>query len=263
MEWFIYIAGMLLLGTGVGLMSAALGLGGGILMVPAFLAFVPGMDAHTAKGTSLFIIIFVAGLNAWRIAGKWPERPWRLVFLLAGGSIVGSLFGSWLTDQLPAEAVLWAFLTLIALVALRSFFLTDRYVSEAEVKKRSILSVLIGFVAGLAGGATGTGGGAVMIPLALMAGISGNRRVVGLSNMVMAATALAGTFIHIQAPTIYEGAYTYGHVCFGLAPLVFIGAQAGSYPGAWLNAHMSLRVRRTVMGILLLVISARILAGLL
>jgi len=263
MDTFIFVVEMLLLGVGVGLMSGALGLGGGILMVPAFLAFVPDMDAHTAKGTSLFIIIFVAAFNAWRIAGKWPERPWRLAALLAGGSVVGSILGSWLTDRLPAEGVLWAFLLLIVLVAIRTFFIQERFVSEAEVRQRKGLSVGIGFVAGFAGGGTGTGGGAVMIPLALMAGISSNRRVVGLSNMVMAATALAGTLVHLQAPTVYPGAWTYGHVCIALAPLVFIGAQAGSYPGAWLNARMSLRVRRTAMGVLLLVISARILAGLL
>ena len=65
MNPLFFYPGMLFLGVGVGLMSGALGLGGGILMVPAFLEFVPVMDPHTAKGTSLLII-------------AWPRPTWRL-----------------------------------------------------------------------------------------------------------------------------------------------------------------------------------------
>ena len=66
-ELLLSVARMMLIGSGVGLISAALGWGGGILMVPAFLEFVPGMDPHTAKGTSLFIIVFVSTTNVWRL----------------------------------------------------------------------------------------------------------------------------------------------------------------------------------------------------
>ena len=262
MDWVVYIVEMLLLGVGVGLLSAALGLGGGILMVPAFMTFVAGMDEHTAKGSSLFIIIFVALFNAWRHNHGRDDIPWALAGVLAMGSIVGSYTGAWVTARLPADTVIAIFLVFIIIVGLRTFFIQPRHVEESEVRKRSALALLIGFTAGLAGGATGTGGGAVLIPLALIAGIASNMRVVGLSNMVMVATSIAGTVAHLQAAQMFHGPMTVGHVEFSMAPLVFMGAQIGSLPGKRLNAVLTLPRRRVVMGVLLVVIGLRMAWGL-
>ncbi|MEA3364123.1 MAG: TSUP family transporter, partial [Candidatus Hydrogenedentes bacterium] len=93
MNPLLFYPGMIILGIGVGLMSGALGLGGGILMVPAFLTFVPGMDPHTAKGTSLMIIVFVAAVNVWRLNRGHDNWQWRLALQVSIGSIVGGYFG--------------------------------------------------------------------------------------------------------------------------------------------------------------------------
>ena len=99
--WFVIE--MLLLGCAVGMISAALGLGGGIFMVPAFIFFVKGMDAHTAKGTSLFIIIFVSLVNAWRLNRQQDDRQLGLAIVFASGSVVGGYLGSWVTTLLPSS----------------------------------------------------------------------------------------------------------------------------------------------------------------
>jgi uncharacterized membrane protein YfcA len=262
MDWLFYSVEMLLLGAGVGLLSAALGLGGGILMVPAFMTFIAGMDEHTAKGSSLFIIIFVALLNAWRHNRGRDDIPWALAAVLAVGSVSGGFAGAWVTARLEASTVIAIFLVFIMAVGLRTFFIEPRHVDESAVRRRTPLALLIGLVAGLAGGATGTGGGAVLIPLALMTGIASNMRVVGLSNMVMVATSIAGTVAHLQAEAIFQGPYTVGHVEFSMAPLVFLGAQLGSLPGKRINALLTLPRRRVVMGVLLLLVSARMAWGL-
>ena len=97
---------ILMFGVGVcvGVLNAALGIGGGILMVPALRETIPGIDAHTAKGTSLFIIIFVAGLNAWR-QNRGKEIPWRLIIELAAGSILGGYAGARFTGYLSGTTV--------------------------------------------------------------------------------------------------------------------------------------------------------------
>jgi uncharacterized membrane protein YfcA len=255
---YLFIFEMLLLGLGVGLMSGALGLGGGILMVPAFMTFVPGMDAHTAKGTSLFIIIFVSFLNAVRHMRDDPNKPWNLMAVLATGSVIGGYFGAWVTGLMSDRWVVGLFMILLAVLGYRTFFIQQKHVDESQVRQRTTLSVLLGFVTGIVSGATGTGGGAVLIPLALMAGIVTNERVVGLSNMVMVITSIAGSVAHFRADQIYDGAWTYGQIDLALVPLVFIGAQLGSPPGKWLNQHLTLRRRRVAMGVLLLIIAVRL-----
>lgn len=248
-----------LIGVGVGIISGALGLGGGILMVPAFMTFIPGMETHTAKGTSLFIIIFVAALNAWRFYRKADRWPWTLAGYLAAGSIVGSYLGAWVTAMMPESAVLAIFIIFLVMLAARTFFLQPKPEAERPEHGNRAIIVGIGMVAGLFGGATGTGGGSVLIPLALMAGIASNASVVGLSNLVMVATAIAGSVAHLRAERIYELDPTVGHVYLAIVPLVFIGAQVGSQLGTRLNTRMTLHTRKLLMVGLLVIIGARLL----
>jgi uncharacterized membrane protein YfcA len=118
--------------------------------------------------------------------------------------------------------------------------------------------VLIGFSAGLVGGGTGTGGGAILVPLALWAGIVSNERVVPLSNTVMVFTSASGTLAHVFAEKTVDMPWTVGLVNVSLAPLVCVAAIAATRPGRWLNAKLSLPRRRLVMGTLLAIIAARL-----
>ena len=261
MNPLLFYPGMLVLGVGVGLMSGALGLGGGILMVPAFLEFVPGMDPNTAKGTSLLIIVCVAAVNVWRLNQGHDDWQWRLAIQVSFGSISGAYLGGWVTQFLEDRTVIWVFIVLLGLVGIRTFFIEPPKVSNDAVRSRNTLAILIGFAMGLASGLTGIGGGAVLVPLALIAGITSNERVVALSNMVMVPTCLAGAFAHMVQdvnPAITLP-FAVGKVNLALVPLVFIGAQGGSPIGKWINDRLKLKVRRIVMGLVLVVITARLL----
>jgi uncharacterized membrane protein YfcA len=221
-------------------------------MVPAFIFFVTGMDAHTAKGTSLFIIVFVSMVNAWRLNRNNDDPQWGLAAVVAGGSIVGGYFGSWITTKLSDAGVIWVFISLLAFVGFRTFFIQPRVIHKHEVRKRNALAVAFGALAGTVGGATGTGGGAVLVPMALMAGLVTNERAVALSNTVMVATSIAGTIPHLLAEKTSDLPWTVGHVNFALAPLVFVGAQL-AIPAAWrFERWLTLPRRKAVMGILLL-----------
>jgi len=253
------LLGLLVLGAGAGAISASLGLGGGIIMVPAFIEFV-GMDPHTAKGTSLLIIIFIAALNAWRLNRGYGDQRWALATFLAGGSIVGGYFGGWITSRMSPSAVLWIFIGLLGLLGLRTFFLEPKEVREENTRQRYSLAVAIGILTGVVSGATGTGGGVVLVPLALMAALVTNERVVGLSNLVMVATSIAATLAHLRAEPISNLPWTVGQVNFAVAPAVFIGAQIGSPWGKKLNDRLTLPRRRMAMGVLLILIVVRLVA---
>lgn len=254
----LYVAGMLVLGLSVGLISAALGLGGGIFMVPAFIEFVPGMDPNTAKGTSLFIIIFVAAANTWRLNRNYDDWQLPLAGVLALGSIAGAYLSGWFTASLPPKAVLWIFIAFVGLAAARTFFLKPILVNAEDVRRRRAVAVLIGFATGAASGATGIGGGAVLVPLALWAGLVTNERVSALSNTVMVATCSAGALAHFLAEKTTQMDWTTGQVNVALAPLVFLGAQAAGPLGKWVNARLTFNRRKVVMGLVLLVIALRL-----
>jgi hypothetical protein len=251
--WFVIE--MLLLGCAVGTISAALGLGGGIFMVPAFLFFVNGMDAHTAKGTSLFIIIFVAAVNTWRLNRVEEDRQFGLALVMACGSVVGGYLGSWITTLLSDAVVIWVFITLLTFVGIRTFFIKPVVVRKEDVRKRTGLAVFFGVLSGAVGGATGTGGGMVLVPLTLIAGLVTNERAVALSNMVMVVTSISGTIPNLLAERSAGLPWTCGHVNFALAPLVFIGAQIAGPFAVRLEKWLTLPRRKVVLGVLLLVIT--------
>ncbi len=253
-----FIATMLALGAGVGIVSAALGIGGGTLMVPAFLALIPQMDINTAKGSSLFAIMFVSGYQAWEARRAGIKSPWDVVGACAAGSIFGGYAAGAITALLREDLVTWIFIALLMFAGLRTFFLKQRLVREGEVRKRWLLSIAIGVAAGVVGGGTGTGGGLVLVPLALWAGIASNERVVALSNTVMVATSAAGALAHAMADGVADAPWTYGLVNVSLAPLVCVGAIAFTKPGRWINQRLSLPRRKAVMGTILVLIAMQL-----
>ena len=257
MDIFAFVIEMLLIGIAVGLISSVLGLGGGIVMVPAFVTFIAGMDGHTAKGTSLLVIVFVSALNAWRQNRGYPI-DWGLVIPLAAAAIIGGYAGGWLTARMPERIVLLPFLLMMLITAAQTFLLKEIPVPDDPKPGRRSRAGGIGLLAGLVSGATGTGGGIVMVPLSLMAGFVTNARVTALSNLVMVPMSIAGTAAHVMAPKTTDLAWTTGQVTWSLLPLVFLGAVVSSYWGRRLNTVLPLHYRRVLLGTLLIVIIIRI-----
>lgn len=260
MDWFLFVVEMLVIGVVVGLISNVLGLGGGVVMVPAFVTFVDAMDINTAKGTSLLIIAFVAGVNAWRMGVGAVRPPAKLVSSLVITSMIGGFAAGYATGLMPEDIVTWILIFFILLVAVRTFFLQPPVVTDDDVVHRPGVALGIGLFSGVVGGGTGTGGGAILVPLALMAGLTTNSRVVLLSNTVMAATAAASAVAHMLATqtTPYTD-YVLGQVYFPLVPVVFAGAMAIGPAGRRINARLSLGWRKALLGGLLLIIVARLM----
>jgi len=175
--------------------------------------------------------------------------------------MAGGYIGGWVTQFFGDRVVIWIFIVLLGFAGIRTFFIEPPRVPESEVRSRNTLAILIGFAMGIASGLTGIGGGAVLVPLALIAGITSNERVVALSNMVMVPACLAGALAHmVQDPNLeIPLPFAVGITNLALVPLVFLGAQAGSPIGKWINEHLTLKVRRVVMGLVLVVLTANLL----
>jgi uncharacterized membrane protein YfcA len=259
LDTLIFILTMLAVGCGVGILSAALGIGGGVLMVPTFLALYPQMDIHTAKGSSMFIITFVAAYNALHMNRGDMRNPMKLITSIAIGSITGGFLAGWLTAKLSDTYASWIFIALLLFAATRTFLLKEKEVTEEQVQKHTILAAIIGFLSGVVAGATGTGGGAIFVPFALMAGIVSNKKVVALSNAVMAAAAAAGTIAYLTSPQTTDMPGTIGLTNISFAPFILIAAIATAPLGRKLNQHLTFNRRRIIMGALLLFITIRLI----
>lgn len=88
----------LLIGLSAGVLSGLVGVGGGIIMVPALIFFM-NYTQHQAQGTSLAVltlpVVILASLYYYQQCQKLGTPiDLKIVGLLAGGFIVGGFFGS-------------------------------------------------------------------------------------------------------------------------------------------------------------------------
>ena len=92
----------LILGLVTGAFSGLIGIGGGLLLIPA-LVFLFGMEQHQAQGTTLALMIPPIGLLAAMTYWKAGYVDIKAAALICAGFFLGGFFGAKLAILLPAK----------------------------------------------------------------------------------------------------------------------------------------------------------------
>lgn len=111
---FILIA----VGILAGFVAGGLGVGGGIIIVPA-LIFIFGFTQHHAQGTSLAVLLFPIGILAVWNYYKNGYVNFKFVFILVLAFVIGSYFGSLLSVHLPAKILKKTFGVLMLIAGIK------------------------------------------------------------------------------------------------------------------------------------------------
>lgn len=109
---------LLLIGAAAGLIGALCGVGGGIIMVPAF-AIGLGMEQRNAVATSMAAVVvtaLVATANNMRSEGL---IQWKMVLIVSASAAVFAWFGSDWMKQLSNPVLTKIFAVLMIAVGLR------------------------------------------------------------------------------------------------------------------------------------------------
>jgi uncharacterized protein len=89
-----------LLGITAGALSGLIGIGGGVIIVPA-LVFLFGFSQHAAQGTTLALLVPPIGiLGAWTY-WRQGDVDIRIATFICLGFLFGSLLGARVATQLP------------------------------------------------------------------------------------------------------------------------------------------------------------------
>ena len=127
---------IILIGIAAGMLSGLVGVGGGLIIVPALVYFI-GMSQHSAQGTSLGLILLPVGILGVLAYNKQGHVDMKIVGLLAIGFVAGSFFGSKIALNLPQETVKKFFAVLMILVAIKMiFFDKPKTVSPSTITLR-------------------------------------------------------------------------------------------------------------------------------
>ncbi len=120
--WWVFVA----LGICAGILSGALGLGSGIILVPT-LVLICGFGQKSAQGTALAAMVPMALLGALRY---WRNPAIDInalpVGLIICGALVGALVGTELAFRQPDPILRKVFAAVLVIAALRMFMTSGK-----------------------------------------------------------------------------------------------------------------------------------------
>jgi uncharacterized protein len=113
-----FISLAILTGLAAGLLGALCGVGGGIIMVPAFVALL-GLEHKQAVATSMAVIIITAIAATLNNTRANNLIDWRIVAAVGAASAVSAWFGSDLMRSLSNQTLTRTFGVLLVVFGLR------------------------------------------------------------------------------------------------------------------------------------------------
>jgi len=114
---------LILSGIGIfaGMMSGFIGIGGGVIIVPALVYFM-GVTQHTAIGTSLLLMLPPIGILAVMNYYKASHINWGYGLVIAIAFIIGGYFGSKISLRLNANVVKMVFGIFMLYVSIKMIY---------------------------------------------------------------------------------------------------------------------------------------------
>ncbi len=111
----------LLLGLVAGIFSGLIGIGGGVIIVPA-LVFLFGLSQHQAQGTTLALLVPPIGLLAAWTYYKQGYVDLKIAALICVGFFLGGLLGARLATGLSNATLERIFGVALLLIAIKMIF---------------------------------------------------------------------------------------------------------------------------------------------
>ena len=221
-----------------GFMAGLLGVGGGIIMVPALyyaftvLDFDIATRMHISVGTSLAIIVPTSIISA-KTHMEHKAVDVNLVKSFGIFIVVGVIGGTFLAVNLRTSDFILFFSIMAFIVGLFFIFFRDKFLENPKKIKDSIKNisgVAVGFISVL----LGIGGGSLMVPFMRTFGYD-IRKSIGTASAIGILIAISGTITMITGGEIINNIstpYTIGYInLFGFivfVPVTMLMARIGA-----------------------------------
>jgi hypothetical protein len=112
---------LVLIGLVAGMLSGFVGVGGGMVIVPALVYFL-GFSQYQAQGTSLFVLSMPVVILAVMNYAKGGHVNWKFGLFIASAFIIGGFLGSKLALKIPIAWVKIIFGLIMAYVSVKLLF---------------------------------------------------------------------------------------------------------------------------------------------
>ena len=246
-----------------GFMAGLLGVGGGIIIVPALyyaftvLDFDIATRMHLSVGTSLAIIIPTSIIST-KTHMEYDAVDFKLIKSFGFFILLGVIGGTFLAVNLKTPAFILFFSIMAIIVGLFFIFFREQLLKNPKIisdSAKNISGVIIGFISVL----LGIGGGSLMVPFMRTFGYD-IRRSIGTAAGVGFLIAVFGTITMITGGKIVDNIntpYSLGYVNL-LGFLVFVPVtMIMARIGAKAVYKIDKNILSKIFGIFLIIVSVR------
>ncbi len=249
--------------AGAGFMAGLLGVGGGIVMVPALYYAFTVLDfdivtrMHLSVGTSLAIIIPTSIISTMTHK-EYDAVDFKMVRSFGVFILAGVIGGTFLAVNLKTPALVLFFSIFALMVGLFFIFLREKLVDnpkQISAIVKNISGVIIGFISV----PLGIGGGSLMVPFMRTFGYD-IRKSIGTAAAVGFLIAVTGTITMITGGKIIDNVntpYSIGYInLLGFAvfvPVTMVMARIG----AKVVHKIDKKLLSKIFGIFLILVSIR------
>ena len=253
---------LLVIGAFAGVLAGLLGVGGGIVLVPAFYyAFSAlGYDSpqlmQLCLGTSLATII-VTSVRSVMSHNKKGSVDWDILRQWGPGIVVGAVVGVWLASSLRSNSLQLIFGILASIIGLYMTFGKSQWrLGEAMPGNplRSLLSPVVGFLSVL----MGIGGGSFGVPTMTLFGVPIHRAVATAAGfgVIIAVPSVIGFLL---VPLEVAPPYSIGAVNLVAFVLIIAMTLITAPWGAALAHRMDPGPLKRVFGVFLILVALNML----
>ncbi|WP_299072533.1 sulfite exporter TauE/SafE family protein [Accumulibacter sp.] len=261
--WLAYIT----LGLFTGFFAGMLGIGGGLVMVPALTmmfaaqAAFPGSEIlHLALGTSMATILFTA-LASLRAHHRHGAVLWRVVGQITPGILLGTLLGTLFASSVPARPLAIFFTAFVCLVAVQMILNLKPKPSRDLPGAAGVIAVGVGI--GALSALVAIGGGSLTVPFLTWCNVR-VQHAIGTSAAVGFPIAVGGSLGYIYNGWGHPGlpewslGYIYLPAFVWLVPSSMLIAPLG----ARLAHRLPVATLKRLFAVVLIALAAKMLWGL-
>lgn len=222
-----------LIGFTSGFISSALGIGGGVILVPCLIIL---MRENVKKAVSISLMVIAptvtVGLISHLLLGAQNLKIYIALTALYG-AIFGAKLGAKLVQMINTQLLKYLFALLMLFAALKQSGLIETSTMDMDSLKFYIPAlVFMGFLAGLLSSMLGIGGGLVIVPsLNLIFGLS-MHEAIATSLLIIIPTASMGAYFHSKVRKLKNHYLNY------LVPAALVGAFSGASISVYLPAEL-------------------------
>jgi uncharacterized protein len=266
-EYFLILI-FLSVGFSAGILIGMLGIGGGVIFIPALYFLLPytGIDHSLIPYYAISISLFAGAIAASFSSAfhfHWGNIDKRRAFFFAIGSASAAFISATFVTSVSPIILKGIFAGVLFIIAIKMFL--DSQLKIEPKRKEPINDYtlpFIGLLVGILSSFTGLGGGIIFFPVLHYLFLLEPKKAIGTSSVITAITMIFASLSFFINKGDWMGEYQSSSTYFAVAIPLGVGAVVGARIGVSFVINMQSSIAKKIFSILLIIVIIKIIFGL-